>query len=162
MVGASVLRAGPRVAGYAINEVVVWSGLRNQWVAVVQQPTGRRLPEGVVELPLDQAVGLQRGVGMQPQGWCYNATTGKLDPADWGEWPAICTLQQGDRIFEITFWSGELSRWIVLVAKPTGRQCPVGTVEIGIDDVARIEREVGAGLDLLAAVQKVMAAGAAT
>lgn len=140
--------------GYLLLQLVYWSTGRSSWVWLVKKPTGRQLP-GVVELTLDQLLGLE-GSRLQ-QGWTYNATTGQLSgPVDWGQFPAICTTQYGDRVYEVTFWSRELNCWVVVVAKRTGRQLPAGTVEIELDDVFRIQRELGQGLDVPTAVQKVV------
>ena len=147
-------------SGYPVLQLVYWSAGRSSWVWLVRKPTGRQLPQGVVELTTDQLLGLE-GSRLQ-QGWTYNATTGQVvGPVDWGQFPAICTTQYGDRVYEVTFWSRELSCWVIVVAKRTGRQPPAGTIEVELDDVFRIQREVSAGLDVKAAVQKVVGGVAA-
>jgi hypothetical protein len=141
--------------GYPVLQFLYWSAGRNAWVCLVREHTGRAVQAGVVEVTLDMLLGLEAST--LAQGWTYNATTGQLaGPVDWGAWPAICTTRLGDRLYEVSFWSKELSLWVMVVAKKTGRQFPAGTIEISLDDVFRVQREVTQGLDVRAAVQKVV------
>jgi hypothetical protein len=122
---------------------------------LVKRPTGRPPAPGIVELTVDQLLGLE-GSRLQ-QGWTYNANTGQVSgPVDWGQFPALLTTQYGDRVYEVTFWSRELSCWVAVVAKKTGRPALAGVIEVEMDDVFRVQREVTAGLDVRTAVQKVV------
>jgi hypothetical protein len=151
--------------GYRVQQLDYWSAALGKWVWLVRAPTGRQVPEGVVEITLDEQLGIVSKEGTV--GSAYAVTidhTGKgvtQEIPEWVGFPPICTTRFGDRVYQVTFWSAHLHCWVVLVAKRTGRAVVPGTVEVELDDVFRIQRHLATGCDVPTAVQKVLNGAAA-
>jgi hypothetical protein len=140
--------------GYPVWQLTLWDAGRSAWVWIVHSKTGRALPTGVLELTLQEYVGIGGSLAL---GWIYDATNGKAEgPVEWGNFPPIAVTETGQRIVEVRKWSVISNEWVLIVAKPTGRQLPPGTVELSIDQCFELCREYAATGDHLLALNRVL------
>lgn len=65
-----------------------------------------------------------------PIGFLINITTGQVEHASWDCPPLFQPAGESAPVYQLTFWSQPLGRWVWLVAERTKRDVPEGVVEL--------------------------------